>query len=325
MAEYCVTGGTGFIGAYLVKSLLDKGCFVRTTVRDPGDEEKVGFLREFAGAKERLRIVRADLTEEGSFDDAIRGVVGVFHSASPVLVPYDENIQANLIDPCVKGTLNVLRSCSKAGSNVKRVVLTSSCSSIRYRFDVQKQQITSLDESHWSDPEYCKRYNLFYAYAKTVAEKEAWRVAKETGIDLVVVNPSFVVGPLLAPHPTSTLLLILAIVKGLRGEYPNTTVGFVHIDDVVAAHMLAMKESKASGRLVCSGSVAHWTQIIEMLRAKYPSYPFENVCSSQEGDNHAHSMDTSKIQQLGLTRFKSIPEMFDDCIKSFQDKGFLSS
>ncbi|XVF84807.1 hypothetical protein PTKIN_Ptkin17bG0069100 [Pterospermum kingtungense] len=322
MPEYCVTGGTGFIAAYLVKSLLEKSYFVRTTVRDPGDVGKVCFLRELPGAKERLKIMKADLMEEGSFDEAIQGVDGVFHTASPVLVPYDNNVQASLIDPCIKGTLNVLTSCSKA-SSVKRVVLTSSCSSIRYRFDVQKQQISSLNETHWSDPEYCKRYKLFYAYAKTVAEQEAWRVAKESGIDLVVVNPSFVVGPLLASHPTSTILLIFSIVKGLRGEYPNTTVGFVHIDDVIAAHIIAMEESKASGRLVCSSSVAHWTQIIEMLRAKYPSYPFENRCSSQEGDNIAHIMDTSKIKQLGLPGFKSLPEMFDDCIKSFQDKGFL--
>ncbi|XVE75184.1 hypothetical protein DITRI_Ditri12bG0075200 [Diplodiscus trichospermus] len=323
MPEYCVTGGTGFIAAYLVKSLLEKGCFVRATVRDPGDAGKVGFLWELDGAKERLKIMKADLMEEGSFDEAIQGVDGVFHTASPVLVPYDDNVQATLIDPCIKGTLNVLRSCSKARSTVKRVVLTSSCSAIRYRFNVQKQETFSLNESHWSDPEYCKRYDLFYAYAKTIGEKEAWRVAKESGIDLVVVNPSFVVGPLLAPQPTSTLRLILSIVKGLRGEYPNTTIGFVHIDDVIAAHILAMEESKASGRLICSSSVAHWTQIIEMLRAKYPSYPFENKCSSKEGDNNAHSMDTSKIQQLGLPAFKSLPEMFDDCIKSFQDKGFL--
>ncbi|KAK9276505.1 hypothetical protein L1049_006039 [Liquidambar formosana] len=320
MPEFCVTGGTGFIAAYLVKSLLDEGHTVRTTVRDPGNAEKVSFLWELTGAKERLKVMKADLLVEGSFDEAVQGVDGVFHTASPVLVPYDRDIQATLIDPCIKGTLNVLSSCSKA-SSVKRVVLTSSCSSIRYRDDVQ--QVSPLNESHWSDTEYCKRYNLWYAFAKTLGEKEAWRVAKESGIDLVVVNPSFVVGPLLAPEPTSTLQLILAIVKGLTGEYPNTTVGFVHIDDVVAAHMLAMSESKASGRLICSSSVAHWSQIIEMLKAKFPVYPFENKCSSLIGDNNPHSMDTSKIIQLGHPGFKTIAEMFDDCIKSFQAKGFL--
>ncbi|GAV73976.1 Epimerase domain-containing protein [Cephalotus follicularis] len=320
MPEYCVTGGTGFIAAYLIKSLLEKGYTVRATVRDPDDTGKVGFLWELSGAKERLKIMKADLMVERSFDEAIQGVDGVFHAASPVLVPYDDNIQETLIDPCIKGTVNVLSSCSKA-STVKRVVLTSSCSAIRYRYDVQ--QVSSLNESHWSDPEYCKRYHLWYAYAKTIGEKEAWRIAKESGIDLVVVNPSFVVGPVLAPQPTSTLFLILSVIKGLRGEYPNTTIGFVHIDDVVAAHIFAMEESKASGRFVCSSSVAHWSQIIDMLKAKYPNYRYEDKCSSQEGDNNPHRMDTSKINQLGFPAFKSLPDMFDDCIKSFQDKGFL--
>ncbi|KAL6571019.1 hypothetical protein OROGR_000569 [Orobanche gracilis] len=226
MPEYCVTGGTGFIAAYLIKLLLEKGHVVRTTVRDPDG----------------------------------------------------------------------------------------------YRYDVG--EVSPLNESHWSDPEYCKKHNLWYAYAKTLAEQEAWKLSKESGINLVVVNPSFVVGPLLAPQPTSTLLLILAVVKGLRGEYPNTTVGFVHIDDVVQAHILAMEESKASGRLICSSSVAHWSQIIEMLRAKYPSYTYENKCSDQKGDDNPHSMDSSKIIKLGLP-LKTLDQMFDDCMTSFQEKGLL--
>lgn len=57
-------------------------------------------------------------------------------------------------------------------------------------------------------------WQLWYAYAKTLAEKEAWRHAEEQNIDLVVVNPSFVVGPLTTPQPTSTILLVLAIVRG---------------------------------------------------------------------------------------------------------------
>lgn len=319
MPEFCVTGGTGFIAAYLVKALLEKGHTVRTTVRNPDDLEKVGYLTKLSGDKERLKILKADLLVEGSFDEAVTGVDGVFHTASPVIVPYDNNIQATLIDPCIKGTQNVLKSCIKA--NVKRVVLTSSCSSIRYRDDVQ--QVSPLNESHWSDPEYCKRYNLWYAYAKTLGEREAWRIAKESGIDLVVVNPSFVVGPLLAPQPASTLLMILGIIKGLKGDYPNTTVGFVHIDDVISVHLLAMEEPKVSGRLICSSTVAHWSQIIEMLLAKYPSYPYETKCGSQQGDDNKHRMDTTKITQLGFPQFKSLEQMFDDCIKSFQDKGFL--
>ncbi|KAF7808887.1 tetraketide alpha-pyrone reductase 2 [Senna tora] len=305
--------------AYLIKALLQQGHTVRATLRDPGDVKKHGFLWELSGAKQRLKVFKADLLQEGSFDEVVKGVDGVFHTASPVVVPYDHNIQTSLIDPAIKGTVNVVESCVRAG--VKRVVLTSSCSSIRYRDDVQ--QVCPLNESHWSDPQYCKRYNLWYAYAKTEAEREAWRIAKESGIDLVVVNPSFVVGPLLAPHPSSSLLLILNIVKGINGEYPNTTVGFVHIDDVVAAHILAMEEARASGRLICSSSVAHWSQIIKMLQPKYPSYPYENKCSSLEGDNNPHSMDTTKIRELGFPAFKGLEEMFDDCIKSFQAKGFL--
>lgn len=55
---------------------------------------------------------------------------------------------------------------------------------------------------------------LWYAYAKTLAEQSAWQMAKECGLDLVVVNPSFAVGPLLGPQPTSTLLVVLGIIKG---------------------------------------------------------------------------------------------------------------
>nr|GMD63944.1 tetraketide alpha-pyrone reductase 2 [Ipomoea batatas] len=158
-----------------------------------------------------------------------------------------------------------------------------------------------------------------------MAEQEAWKWADEQngGIELVVVNLSFVVGPLLTPQPTSTLQLILAIVKGLIGEYPNKRVGFVHIEDAVRAHILAMEAQNASGRLICSTTVAHFSQIIHMLRAIYPSYPYLTKCSNEEGDESEHSLDCSKIMELGLPPFATLSQMFDDCIHSFQQKGFL--
>ncbi|EES02561.1 tetraketide alpha-pyrone reductase 2 [Sorghum bicolor] len=324
MPEYCVTGGTGFIAAHLIRALLAAGHSVRATVRDPEDEGKVGFLWELEGAGERLQLVRADLMVEGSFDDAVSGVDGVFHTASPVVVVGKDNkdVQETLVEPIVKGAANVLRSCARAAApdeRPRRVVFTSSCSCVRYC------HAATLNESHWSDADYCKSHDLWYAYAKTVAEKEAWRLAKEHGIDLVVVNPSFVIGPALGPKPTSTILIVLAMLKGELGKYPNTTIGFVHVDDVVLCHVLAMEDARASGRLICSCDVAaHWSEILESLRERYPQYPIPRECSSsQKGDDRPHRMDTSKVKALGFPPFLSVHQMFDDCIKSFQDKGLL--
>ncbi|EPS71285.1 hypothetical protein M569_03475, partial [Genlisea aurea] len=113
-------------------------------------------------------------------------------------------------------------------------------------------------------------------------------------------------------------------VLGVGGEYPNTRVGFVHIEDVVVCHVLAMEESRASGRIICSNQVAHWSEIIQMLRNKYPSYPYLNRCSSsKEGDDFVHRMDGSKNAGLGAPPLKSLAQMFDDCIASFQERGFL--
>uniref|UniRef100_J3KW12 NAD-dependent epimerase/dehydratase domain-containing protein n=1 Tax=Oryza brachyantha TaxID=4533 RepID=J3KW12_ORYBR len=140
---------------------------------------------------------------------------------------------------------------------------------------------------------------------------------------MVVVNPSFVVGPVLGPAATSTALVVLALLRGDLPRYPNTTVGFVHVDDAVLAHVLAMEDPRASGRLICSCHVAHWSEIVEALRERHPQYRLPAACSGHKGDDRAHRMDTTKIRALGFPPFLSLQQMFDDCIKSFQDKGLL--
>ncbi|KAG7013026.1 Tetraketide alpha-pyrone reductase 2, partial [Cucurbita argyrosperma subsp. argyrosperma] len=85
-----------------------------------------------------------------------------------------------------------------------------------------------------------------------------------------------------------------------------------------------MEHPKASGRIICSSTVAHWSEIIAMLRIKYPSYPFETKCNNaQKGDSNPHNMDTRKISNLGFPAFKTLEQMLDDSIKSFRDRGFL--
>ncbi|GLT76974.1 hypothetical protein SLA2020_486040 [Shorea laevis] len=81
----CVTGASGFIASSIVKLLLQRGYIVKATVRDPGDPKKIEHLLAFDGAKQRLRLFKAELLDEGCFDSILDGCEGVFHTASPVI------------------------------------------------------------------------------------------------------------------------------------------------------------------------------------------------------------------------------------------------
>ncbi|XP_006660279.1 tetraketide alpha-pyrone reductase 1-like [Oryza brachyantha] len=319
----CVTGASGFVASWLVKRLLESGYHVLGTVRDPGNHKKVGHLWNLAGAKERLELVRADLLEEGSFDDAVMACEGVFHTASPVITETDSN-KATILDSAINGTLNVLRSCKKNPS-LKRVVLTSSSSTVRLKDEADLPPNASLDETSWSSMEFCESLQIWYAIAKTLAEKAAWEFAKENGIDLVAVLPTFVVGPNLSHElsPTSTDVLGL-----FQGETTKFTVygrmGYVHIDDVAICHILAYETARAAGRYICNSAVLDVNELLALLARRFPSYPIPKSLPCVYGEQ-TYDFSTAKVRELGMMKFRDVEEMFDDAVESLRAHGHLLS
>ncbi|KAK9033907.1 hypothetical protein V6N11_050088 [Hibiscus sabdariffa] len=342
----CVTGASGYLASWLVKRLLLSGYHVVGTVRDPANQRKLAHLWSLEGAKERLRLVRADLLEDGSFDDAIIGCQGVFHTASPVVKPSFDP-KAEILEPAVKGTVNVLRSCKKNPS-LRRVVLTSSSSTVRARDDFDFK--TPLDESSWSSVQLCETLQIWYALSKTLAEKAAWEFCNENNIDLVTVLPSFVIGPSLPPDLCATASDVLALLKGIEtkrflimindpqslsinngipsvrtGETEqferHGRMGYVHIDDVALCHILVYEQDAANGRHLCSSTVTDNNDLVSMLSARYPSLPIPK--RFPQLDRPYYELNTSKITGLGF-KFRPIEEMFDDCIKSLAEQGHLS-
>ncbi|KAK9164194.1 hypothetical protein Syun_005096 [Stephania yunnanensis] len=174
----CVTGAGGYIASWIVKLLLEKGYTVKGTVRNP-DDMKNNHLRELEGAKERLILCKADLLDYESLKEAIGGCDGVFHTASPVT---DDPEQ--MVEPAVNGAKYVMNAAAEAG--VRRVVFTSSIGAVT--MDPNRSPDAIVDESCWSDLEFCKKTKNWYCYGKAVAEQVAAEEAKEKGVDLVVVQ-----------------------------------------------------------------------------------------------------------------------------------------
>ncbi|GFY80370.1 dihydroflavonol 4-reductase [Actinidia rufa] len=148
----CITGAAGFIGSWLAMRLLERGYIVRATVRDPGNMKKVKHLLDLPKAETNLTLWKADLGEEGSFDEAIQGCSGVFHVATPMDFE-SKDPENEVIKPTINGVLSIIRSCTKA-KTVKRLVFTSSAGTV----NAQEHQQPRYDENNWSD--------LDFIYAK---------------------------------------------------------------------------------------------------------------------------------------------------------------
>ncbi|KAJ1685975.1 hypothetical protein LUZ63_017365 [Rhynchospora breviuscula] len=315
----CVTGASGYIASWLVKLLLQRGYTVRATIRDPSDPKRTEHLLALDGASERLHLFKADLLEEGSFDSVIDGCSGVFHTASPFFLSSSDP-QAELIDPAVKGTLNVLKSCAKA-STVKRVIVTSSMAAVEINGKPKNPDVV-VDETWFSIPEFCEKSKLWYPLSKTLAEEAAWKFSKENGLDLVTINPGMVIGPLLQPTLNASSAAILNLINGSK-KFQNASVRWVNVKDVALAHILAYEVPSASGRYLLVERVAHYSEVIEIIHELYPSLSLPEKCADDKPFVPIYLVSQERAKKLGVD-FSPLKTNIKETIESLRDKGFVT-
>uniref|UniRef100_A0ACD5Y0J3 Uncharacterized protein n=1 Tax=Avena sativa TaxID=4498 RepID=A0ACD5Y0J3_AVESA len=229
----CVTGGGGFIGSWLVRLLLSRGYAVHATVRDPG-HPKNAFLMQLEGAPANLRLIKADMLDYDTVATAFAGCEGVFHVATPV----PERIvdpQKEMIEPAVKGTMNVLKA--SLAMKVHKLILVSSVGACIFNPD-WPQDMTK-DESCWSNKEFCKENENWYSLAKTEAEEIALDFGEKNGLHVNTICPALVIGPMLqhvAINTTSKVLIY--IIKGGPDMINNKFFPMVDVRDVAEALLL---------------------------------------------------------------------------------------
>ena len=271
----CVTGATGYVAGHLIQQLLQAGHRVHGTVRSLSKSPKLAALYELADQyPDQLELFQAELLTQGSFRAAMRGCSVLFHTASPFTMRV-AHPQRDLLDPAIKGTQNVL-SAANAIDSIQRVVLTSSVAAMYC--DAVDCQDAPIDESSWNTQASLEHQP--YTFSKVQAEKAAWELAEQQSRwDLVVINPSLVMGPAISDQTTSESFDILKQFGDgqLKTGAPKYGIGLVDVRDVAQAHILAAFNPQARGRYLCNAKDTELFAIADALREQYSSYPLPKM------------------------------------------------
>lgn len=258
-----VTGGAGFIAVHCILQLLNAGYRVRATLRDLNREPAVRSLLREGGveAGERLTFIHADLSSDTHWGEAVRDCIYVLHVASPT-PKLNFKHEDEMIIPAREGVLRVLRASRDAG--VKRMVLTSAIGAIVYG---HPRQTAPYDETIWTDTTHAPAYQK----SKTLAERAAWEFMKREGgsLELAVVNPAAVMGPVLGPDYSHSIYLIKNLLTGKMSGCPKINSCFVDVRDVADLHLRAMLDPKANGeRFIATGGESIWlVEVAKVLKA----------------------------------------------------------
>ncbi|KAJ0417540.1 NAD(P)-binding protein [Aspergillus carlsbadensis] len=334
-----VTGANGFLGTWIIRQLLENGNRVRAAVRSM---DRGAYLLElFSSYTGRLDIVAVgDMTEPNAFGQAVVGVDGIIHTASPVTTVADE--PEELIRPAVKGVTGILESARDHGTRIRRIVITSSCAAIVDTSDVE----VTVSEQDWNDRRVQECETLGrnasglskYSASKTLAERAAWDFVEANkeriSWDLTTINPPYIFGPTIhdvkGPDAlnSSSILFYNAVIKNnFFGANPLTSPSHAWVDvrDVAAAHVKALETPSAAGeRIIVSAGRWVWQDMINTALSLPESIyrPHGDVTGPKKVTTRLITFETGKQKRILGLRLRSLEECVRDILVDYAKRGW---
>ncbi|KAH1071839.1 hypothetical protein GLYMA_03G256600v4 [Glycine max] len=334
--KVCVTGGSGYIGSWLIKKLLAKGYTVHATLRDLKNESKVGLLKSLPQSEGKLVLFEADIYNPNDFDLAIEGCKFVFHVATPMIHEPGSQQYKDTSEAAVAGTKSIFLSCVRAGT-VKRLIYTASVVSASPLKEDGSGFKDAMDENCWTPLNdslaYIYRDDPFlkgYTYSKTLSERHVLSYGNEEnggGMEVVTLTCGLVGGDtLLSSTPASGVVCIaqimqnerayisLKFLKELLGKIP-----LVHVDDVCEAHIFCMESTSISGRFLCASSYISLEEMANHYALHYPEFNVKQ--EYEDGLKKDIKWASTKLCDKGFVYKYDAKMLLDDCIKCARRMG----
>ena len=241
-----VTGATGFVGAAVVRHLLERGDTVRVFTREGSNRRNIEGLK--------VEIATGDLRDRAAVARAVQGCTALYHVAADyrLWVPNPEEIYRTNVE----GSRNLLLAAADAG--VGRMVYTSSVAVLGLNGDG-----TPSDEE---TPVALEHMIGHYKRSKFLAEEAVRELVVEEDLPIVIVNPSTPIGPR-DVKPTPTGRMIVEAAAGRMPAFVDTGLNIVHVDDVARGHLLAFERGRPGERYVLGGADMTLAQILAEIAA----------------------------------------------------------
>ena len=247
-----VTGGTGFIGAYIIKELVKKGYSVRAIRRS----NKLPFFIS-PDILNKVEWVTSDVLDVIALHEAMNGVEAIIHSAA--LVSFVKRERKQMYNTNVDGTANIVNLSLEHG--VKKLVHISSISALGRTFTGERV----TEEKKWAT----SKLNSHYGISKHKAEMEVWRGMGE-GLDAVILNPSTVLG--FGNWHDSSCAIFKNVYKGFKW-YTNGINGFVDVEDVAKIAVLLMESNISEERFIINHEDWEFRKLFTTMAVAFEKKP----------------------------------------------------
>ncbi|KAL9245407.1 hypothetical protein vseg_019067 [Gypsophila vaccaria] len=306
--KVCVTGSSGYIGSYLIKKLLEKGTYiVHATLRDLGDEKKVGLLKNLRGAEERLKLFEADIYNPQQFEAALIDCQFVFHVATPLVHTHNTHFK-DITEAAVAGVKSIALSCIRSGT-VKRLIYTASIVAASPLNNDGTGYADFMDENCWTSFDiplsFAQEHERNYMISKTESEKEILKFGESGNLEVVTLACGLVGGEAVLPYIPSSMSVFVSPLTDVELAYRQLNfleelcgkIPVIHIEDTCDAHIFCIEKDSISGRFLCASDFVSSAEIQQYYQQTFPELPIKQASSSSDVQSNVKWVSTKLVDE----------------------------